>query len=99
MHFLNYSCVLAFVAGRREPSADVVVCTFVYEKHVIACALFVYLFSAGCPSLLYVVVGAYPIHVCIHPTKLYKFFTTPPAGVICVIRSRKRTVLSPSISG
>ena len=36
------SCIPAFVAGRKEPFADVVVCAFVYEKHVIACALFVY---------------------------------------------------------
>ena len=60
-----------------------------------------------CPSLLYVVVGAYPnnissdiiFHVRIHPTKLYTFFITPPAEVICLLRSRKRTVLSLSVSG
>ena len=53
------SCIPAFVAGRREPFADVVLSTFVSR-----------------PSLLYVVVGAYPInissdiifHVRIHPT-------------------------------
>ena len=38
------SCIPAFVAGRREPFADVVVRTFVYEKHVNAHALFVYFF-------------------------------------------------------
>ena len=55
--------------------------------------------------MLYVVVGAYPIdilsdiiflffHERIHPTKLYTFFTTPSADVICVLRSRKKTILS-----
>ena len=54
--------------------------------------------------MFYVVVGAYPInilsgiiflffHVRIHP-KLYTFFTTPPADIICVIRSRKKMILS-----
>ena len=35
------SFIHAFVAGRREPFADVVEFTFVCEKHVIARALFV----------------------------------------------------------
>ena len=54
--------------------------------------------------MLYVVVGAYPInivsdiifvfsHVRIHP-KLYTFLTTPPADVICVIRSRRKMISS-----
>ena len=38
------SCIPAFVAGRRELFADVVVFTFVYAKLVIARALFVYFF-------------------------------------------------------
>ena len=35
-----YTCIPAFVAGRRKPFADVVVCTFVYEKHATAYALY-----------------------------------------------------------
>ena len=37
----------AFVAGCRKPFADVVVCTFVYEKHATANALFYKIFQGS----------------------------------------------------
>ena len=56
-----------------------------------------------CPSSFYVVVAATPNNILsdiifsyymrIHP-KVCTFFTSPPADVICVIMSRKKTVSS-----
>ena len=67
---------------------DVVVCTFIYEKHRHRSRVICLLIFVVCPLLLYVVVGAYPInifsgiifHVRVHPTKLYTLFIcTSPA--------------------
>ena len=66
------------------------------RSRVICSCLFV-----GCPPLLYAVVGAYPINILpdfffflrTH-LKMYTFSTTHPADVICVIRLRKKTILS-----
>ena len=81
INFLNnVVCIPAFVPGRREPFAGVVVytCTKVARR---CCAL---LFA----RILLIFYHVLFFHVRIHP-KLYTFFTTPPpADVICVMRSR-----------
>ena len=76
------SCILAFVAGRREPFADRCRSMHIrlrkarHRSRIICLLLFV-----SCPSLLYVVVvGAYPINIFIR----YYYF-------MCVFTRRSYT--------
>ena len=95
------SCIPAFVTGRREPFADVVVRTFVYEKHAIAHALFFYFFcrlSVVVVLICYQTVADVIFSCAYSPDEVIHILhtVTPPAECFCVT-SRKGTVLSLSV--